>query len=189
MAEAVRFYWLRGDATLPLSAIPEGERTPIRIRRSVAQQHVPEVVKQLVANRFVAATWPSAAFATMILCHPNLAKGAGDGFILDTGSLPWVRLRLQEEDHVQMARLLLAAFGSEAISTGECLAARRRHRRTARLLSQGPRCATAAALQAERVCDGKARSRPGPARNGAGNMTMGMALIVEAHPELMLPAR
>src|SRR5438874_13585239 len=111
MTEAVRFFWLRGDAALPLSAIPEEERGPIRVRRSVAQRHVPEVVKQLEANRFVAAAWPAGACATMILCHPNVAKGPGDGFILDTRSLPWVSLQLREEvDAEQTARLFLAAF-------------------------------------------------------------------------------
>lgn len=67
MVEAVRFYWLRGDATLPVSAIPEEERVPIRVRRSIAQRHVPEVVKLLEANRFVAAAWPAGACTTMIL--------------------------------------------------------------------------------------------------------------------------
>jgi hypothetical protein len=127
MSEAVRFFWLRGDAALPLSAIPEEERAPIRVRRSVAQRHVPEVVKQLEANRFVAAAWPAGACATMILCHPNVVKGPGDGLILDTRSLPWVNLRLPERsDAQQTARLFLAAFGSEAVTAEECLAARHR---------------------------------------------------------------
>jgi hypothetical protein len=127
MTEAVRFFWLRGDAALPLSAIPEEERAPIRVRRSVATRHVPEVVKQLEANRFVAAEWPAGDCATIILCHPNVAKGPGDGFILDTRSLPWVNLRLREEvDAQQTARLFLAAFGSEAVTAEECLAARHR---------------------------------------------------------------
>jgi hypothetical protein len=127
MTEAVRFFWLRGDAALPLSATPEEERAPIRVRRSVAQRHVPEVVKQLEANRFVAVAWPAGVCATMILCHPNVAKGPGDGFLLDTRSLPWVTLGLPEgSDAQQTARLLLAAFGSEAVTAEECLAARHR---------------------------------------------------------------
>lgn len=127
MDEAVRFYWLRGDATLSLNSIPEEERAPIRIRRSVAQRHIPDVVKHLEANRLVAAAWPTGKFDTMILCHPNVAKGAGDGFILDTRSLPWVNLQLHGEvDAKQTARLFLAAFGSEAVTTEECLAARHR---------------------------------------------------------------
>jgi hypothetical protein len=126
MTEAVRFFWLRGDTALPLSAIPEEERAPIQVRRSVAQRHVPEVVKQLEANRFVAAVWPADGCATMILCHPNVAKGPADRFILDTRSLPWVRLRLREGvDAQQTARLFLTAFGSESVTAEECLAARR----------------------------------------------------------------
>jgi hypothetical protein len=127
MTEAVRFFWLRGDAALPLSTIPEEERAPIRIRRSVATRLVPEVVKQLEANRFVAAAWPADACDTMILCHPNVAKGPGDGFILDTRSLPWVKLRLRPEvDAQQTGRLFLSAFGSEAVTAEECLVARHR---------------------------------------------------------------
>lgn len=127
MTEAVRFFWLRGDAPLPLSALPEEERAPLRVRRSVAQRHVPEVVRQLEANRFVAASWPASAGAAMILCHPNVAKGPGDGFLLDTRSLPWLSLRLHEgTDAQQTARLFLAAFGSEAVTAEECLAARQR---------------------------------------------------------------
>src|SRR5262245_40401863 len=111
MTGAVRFFWLRGDGNLPLTAIPEEERAPIRVRRSVAQRHVPEVVKQLEANRFVAAAWPAGACATMILCHPNVAKGPGDGLILDTRSFPWVSLRLREGvDAQEIARRFLAAF-------------------------------------------------------------------------------
>jgi len=126
MAEAVRFYWLRGDAALPLSAIPDGDRNPLRVRRSVVQAHVPEVVKQLEAGRFVAAAWPWDSSIFLILCHPNLAKGSFDALLIDTRALPQVVLQLREwDDAPQLARLFLAAYGSEVTNAEECLTTRR----------------------------------------------------------------
>jgi hypothetical protein len=125
MAEAVRFYWLRREATLPLSAIPEEDCCPPRVCRTVALRHVPDVVKQMEAGRFVAAAWPAAEHISMILCHPNLARG-GDGFILDARSLPWLVLRLRDwKEAPEAARLFLSAFGWEAASAEECHDARR----------------------------------------------------------------
>ena len=127
MAEAVRFYWLRGDAALPLSAIPDRDRNPLRVRRSVVQSHAPEVVRQLEAGRFVAAAWPSARSILLILCHPNLAKGAFDTLLVDTSAVPQVVLQVREWDDVpQRARLFLAAYGSEATNAEEGVTARHR---------------------------------------------------------------
>jgi hypothetical protein len=124
MADAVRFYWLRGEVSLPLDAIPEGDRNPLRVRRSVVQAHVPEVLKQLEAGRFVAAAWPSGAEITMILCHPNLAKPV-ETLVLNTAILPRVVLQLRAWDQApEVARLFLAAFGSEVVDAEECQAAR-----------------------------------------------------------------
>jgi len=126
MTEAVRFYWLRGNAALPLSAIPDGDRNPLRVRRSVVQAHAPAVVGQLEAGRFVTAAWPSDSAIFLILCHPNVAKGSFDPPLVDTKALPQVVLRLREWDDVpQLARLFLAAYGSEVTSPEECVTARR----------------------------------------------------------------
>lgn len=125
MAEAVRFYWLRREASLTLRAIPDAERDPLRVRRTVAQKHVPDVVDNLEKDRFVAAAWPMGRQISMILCHPNSVKGGGDGFILDTRSLPWVVLRMRDwKQAAHAARLFLSAFGSEATNAEECLDAR-----------------------------------------------------------------
>ena len=78
MTEAVRFYWGTGAASLPLDAIPEEDRNPLRVRRSVVEAHAPSVIGQLEAGRFVAAAWSSSGELCMILCHPNLAKGEVD---------------------------------------------------------------------------------------------------------------
>jgi hypothetical protein len=126
MAEAVRFYWLRGEATLPFDAVPEGDRSPLRVRRSVVQTHAPEVLKQLEANRFVAAAWESGGAISLILCHPNLAKGPADTLLVNATALPRVVVQLRDwGEAAEVARLLLAAFGSEVVNVEECLAARR----------------------------------------------------------------
>ncbi len=57
MTEAIRFYWRGRDESIPLGEIPEQDRTPLRIRRSVVQKYTPSVVKQLEEGRFVAAAW------------------------------------------------------------------------------------------------------------------------------------
>jgi len=41
MTEAIRFYWRGRDASIPLGEIPEQDRTPLRIRRSVVQKYTP----------------------------------------------------------------------------------------------------------------------------------------------------
>jgi hypothetical protein len=126
MPEAVRFYWLRGQASVPLDAIPEGERQPLRVRRSVAQAHAPEILKELESGRFVAAAWESAGSISLILCHPNLAKGPVDTLLVDTTGLPSVVLNFSEWDDVHdSVRLLLRAFGGEAASLDDCERARR----------------------------------------------------------------
>ncbi|MCI0460406.1 MAG: hypothetical protein L0Z62_25925 [Gemmataceae bacterium] len=126
MAESVQFYWLRGEQSLPLDTIPEGERQPLRVRRGVVQDHAPEVLKQLESGRFVAAAWSSGEQIVMILCHPNVAKGAADTLLVNSPALPRVVLRLSGWDEVpDAAQLLLRAFGSEVVSVDECVAARR----------------------------------------------------------------
>jgi hypothetical protein len=57
MTEAIRFYWRGRDASIPLGEIPEQDRTPLRIRRSVLQRYAPSVVKELEEGRSVAAAW------------------------------------------------------------------------------------------------------------------------------------
>jgi hypothetical protein len=126
MTEAVRFFWLRGEASLPLDRIPEGDRSPLRVRRSVVQAHAPDVLRQLEAGRFIATAWPSGEQIAMILCHPNHAKALADAFLVNTPALPRVVLHLRDwAEAPEVARLLLAAFGSEVADAEECLAARR----------------------------------------------------------------
>ena len=84
MTEAIRFYWRGRDASIPLGEIPEQDRTPLRIRRSVVQKCTPSVVKQLEEGRFVAAAWEAGGQIHLILCHPNLAKGSADTFVVNT---------------------------------------------------------------------------------------------------------
>src|SRR5438093_6437006 len=100
MPEGVRFYWLGGEATLPWNAIPEGDRHPLRVRRGVVQAHAPDVVKQLEASRFVAAAWESGGQISLILCHPNLVRGAADTLLVNTMALPRVVLRLGSWEEV-----------------------------------------------------------------------------------------
>jgi hypothetical protein len=75
MTEAVRFYWRGRESGVPLAAIPEQDRHPLRIRRSVVQAHAPAVVEQLAAGRFLVAAWEFAGQISLILVHPNVAKG------------------------------------------------------------------------------------------------------------------
>ena len=75
MTEAVRFYWRGRDAAIPLGEIPEQDRSPLRVRRSVVHSYAPAVVKQLEEDRFVAAAWESEGAVWVILCHPNLEGG------------------------------------------------------------------------------------------------------------------
>jgi hypothetical protein len=126
MAEAIRFYWLRGETTLPWDAIPEKYRNPLRVCRSVVEAHAPVVVEQLRNGRFVAVAWESGGSISLILCHPNLAKGEVDTLLVNTMALPRVVLRLGNWNEAPDAvRLFLTAFGSEAASVDECVAARR----------------------------------------------------------------
>ena len=61
----------------------------------------------------------------MILCHPNLAKPV-ETLVLNTAVLPRVVLQLRTWDEApEVARLFLAAYGSEVVDAEECLAARR----------------------------------------------------------------
>jgi hypothetical protein len=126
MTEAVRFYSRGRDGSISLGQIPEQDRTPLRIRRSVMQEHTPSVFEQLEEGRFVAAAWEAGGQVHLILCHPYLAKASADTFVVNTEMLPRLVLRLTGWDQVQAAsQLLLRAFGSEADDAGECVAARR----------------------------------------------------------------
>lgn len=125
MTEAIRFYWRGRDASIPLGEIPEQDRTPLRIRRSVVQKYTPSVVKQLEEGRFVAAAWEAGGQIHLILCHPNLAKGSAETFVVNTQVLPQVVLRLTGWDQApEASQLFLRAFGSEAANVDECVAAR-----------------------------------------------------------------
>jgi hypothetical protein len=125
MVEAVRFYWRGREVEIPPAEISDQDRSPLRVRRSVVQAHAPAVVKQLEEDRFVAAAWESEGAIFVILCHPNLAKGAADTFLVDTKALPRVTLQVSGWEEVPDAvNLFLKAFGSEAGSVEECMAAR-----------------------------------------------------------------
>ena len=125
MTEAIRFYWRGRDASIPFGEIPEQDRTPLRIRRSVVQKYTPSVVKQLEEGRFVAAAWEAGGQIHLILCHPNLAKGSADTFVVNTQMLPQLVLRLTGWDQSpEASQLFLRAFGSEAANVDECVAAR-----------------------------------------------------------------
>lgn len=125
MTEAIRFYWRGRDASIPLGEIPEQDRTPLRIRRSVVQKYTPSVVKQLEEGRFVAAAWEAGGQIHLILCPPNLAKGSAETFVVNTQVLPQVVLRLTGWDQApEASQLFLRAFGSEAANVDECVAAR-----------------------------------------------------------------
>jgi hypothetical protein len=125
MTEAIRFYGRGRDASIPLGEIPEQDRTPLRIRRSVVQKYTPSVVKQLEEGRFVAAAWEAGGQIHLILCHPNLAKGSADTFVVNTQMLPQLVLRLTGWDQApEASQLFLRAFGSEAANVDECVAAR-----------------------------------------------------------------
>ena len=126
MTEAIRFYWRGRDASIPLGEIPEKDRTPLRIRRSVVQKYTPSVIKQLEEGRFVAAAWDAGGQIHLIVCYPKLAGGSADTFVVNTQMLPQLVLRLTGWDQVLKAsQLLLRAFGSEAADVDECVAARR----------------------------------------------------------------
>ena len=125
MTEAIRFYWRGRDASVPPGEIPEQDRTPLRIRRSVVQRYTPSVVKQLEEGRFVAAAWESGGQIHLILCHPNLAKGSADTFVVNTQMLPQLVLRPTGWDQVpEASQLFLRAFGAEPANVDECVAAR-----------------------------------------------------------------
>jgi hypothetical protein len=120
MEEVIRFFWLGGEATLPIDAVPEADRHPLRVRLRILRDHVPDVVRQLEMGRHVAAAWPSAGQIMLIACHPNTARASDDAVCLDTGNLPQVVLRLSNwEEGRQVAQLLLAAFGGEVIDKEE----------------------------------------------------------------------
>jgi hypothetical protein len=126
MTDAVRFYWRERDVSIPLGAIPEQDRRPLRVRRSSVQSYTPDVVQQLEVGRFVAAVWESDGQIYLILCHPSLAKGSADPTLVNTTALPHLVLRLSGWDEApEMTRLFLRAFGSEAADVDECAAARR----------------------------------------------------------------
>jgi hypothetical protein len=126
MDQIIRFYWHGCLADLPLEAIPDADRNPLRVRRSVLQQHFPEVVQQLKDGRFVAAAWKSTGHISVIVCHPNLAKGDFDTIVVNTPSLPEVVMKVEQWEQVpEAARLFLVAFGGEAANIDECVAARR----------------------------------------------------------------
>jgi hypothetical protein len=83
------------------------------------------VVEHLDNGRFVAAAWESSGRISLVLCHPNLAKGSADRPLLDAQALPSMIVKLGTWNEVPNAsRLLLTAFGSEAASPKEFIAAR-----------------------------------------------------------------
>jgi hypothetical protein len=126
MTKAIRFYWRGQEASIPLGKILKQDRTPLRIRRSVAQEHTHSVVEQLDEGQFVAAAWEVGGQIHLILCHPNIAKGSADPFVVNTHVLPQLVLRLTGWDQApEVSRLFLRAFGSEAANIDECVAARR----------------------------------------------------------------
>ena len=107
MTEAIRFYWRGRDASIPLAEIPEQDRTPLRVRRSVVQKYTPSVVQQLEEDRFVAAAWESGGQIHLVLCHPDLAKGSADTMVVNIQRLPGLVLRLTNWDRL---RRLLSFF-------------------------------------------------------------------------------
>ncbi len=126
MAEAVHFYWAGRETEIPLTAVPEQDRNPLVIRRSVVQACAPAVLKQLEEGGFVEAAWESSGQISLILCHPNQAWGAVDGPLLNTAALPRVVLTVGNWNEVPEADgLLLTAFGSKAATAEECAVARR----------------------------------------------------------------
>jgi hypothetical protein len=138
MEEVVRFFWRGGETALPFDAIPEADRKPLQVRLGVLQDHVPAVVDLLEQGRYVAAGWPSAGQVSLILCHPNLARGPAGTVCLNTRELPQVVVKLNSWDEApQAARLLLGAFGAEAASDKECVTARHALRDWLREREQG----------------------------------------------------
>jgi hypothetical protein len=92
----------------------------------VVQAHAPTVIEQLEKGCFVAAAWESDGLIYLIGCHPNLAKGPLETFLVDTRALPRVVLKPRSWEEVPAtARLFLVAFGSEARTVEECAEARR----------------------------------------------------------------
>lgn len=121
MTDAIRFYWEKGAAELPLSAIPEGDRSPLCVPRDVVQVHVPAVVEQLALGRYVAAAWSADENLAMVLCHPNLAKGGVGTLLVNAAALPKPALQLGTwEEAPVVAGLFLRAFGGEAATGEEC---------------------------------------------------------------------
>jgi hypothetical protein len=126
MTDAVRFYWQKGEAELPLDAIPEGERSPLHLRRRVVQAHAPAVVEQLAAGHFIAAAWSADGDLHMILCHPNLAKVPSDAVLVNSSALPKLIVKFGKwEEAPTVAGLFLRAFGDGAAKVEECAAAQR----------------------------------------------------------------
>jgi len=126
MKDTVRFYWQKGEAELPLDEVPDGDRSPLRVRRNVVQAHAPAVVEQLAAGRFIAAAWSADGDLQMILCHPNLAKVPTDAQLVNPSALPKLTVKFGRwEEAPTVAGLFLRAFGDEAATAEECAAARR----------------------------------------------------------------
>jgi hypothetical protein len=124
MTDAVRFYWQRGEAELPLAAIAEEDRSPLRVRRSLVQAFAPTATAQLAAGRFIAVVWPIDGKLRMLVCHPNAAKGS-DSLLVNPSALPQLTIKLSGwEEAPAVASLFLRAFGSEAATPDECATAR-----------------------------------------------------------------
>src|SRR5438876_11401681 len=108
MTEGIRFFWRGLEAGIPLAEIPEADRIPLRVRRSVVQAYAPDVVKQLEEGRVVAAAWQSGGLIYLILCHPNLAKGPADTLLVNSTVLPRVVVKLGGWDEIpEVTKLLL----------------------------------------------------------------------------------
>jgi hypothetical protein len=92
----------------------------------VVQAHAPVVIDQLKAGRFVAAVWANGDSLSLILCHPNLAKGEADTIVVNPDMLPRLTIKLGTWDEARPAvGMFLRAFGSEAATPEDCAAARR----------------------------------------------------------------
>ena len=104
MTEAVRFYWLTGEAEVPFDAIPEGDRSPLRVRVTVAQTHAPTAAAQLAGGRFVTAAWSDSGGLRMILCPPDLARGGADALLVDPSALPRLFVKFPRSSQLTSVR-------------------------------------------------------------------------------------
>jgi hypothetical protein len=84
MGEPIRLYWRGREAKIPPDAIPEADRKPLMIHRTVVQLQAPEAYRQLLEDGYFAIAWETDGHLRMILCHPNVAKGPADTVVVAT---------------------------------------------------------------------------------------------------------